>query len=794
MGRLLALIGALIAAGLIAWAGERTPRPAPVGAPATDFSAERALTDIKAFASVPHPVGSAADRAARAYLVQRMTAMGLAPQVRPGAGVYSPKFATSFVSGGYAENIVGVLPGRDRNLPALALMAHYDSVPGSTGASDDAAGVASALEIVRAIKAKGQPARDVMLVITDGEEAGLLGADAFYRADPLAQRVGFVINMEARGSAGRVQMFQTGDENGGAVRLMIANASHPQASSLTGFVYAKMPNDTDFTVSRRAKLPGLNYAFAGRQFDYHSPSSTPATQDLGTLQDMGDQVLGPARAIAFSPALPARAPDLVYGQAAFGLTFAYPPVVGWAILALSALLIGWAIVRARQKEPFAWLDLARGAGAGLFALATGAAAMHFARTLTGAAQGYLEQRFLLAQAPRWEIALFLVGLGVLVLAAAHTARGKRWWIAALPLAAGLGGFALHPADKVVLVEGVVGALLALAVYGRPASRPGAWAGVLLLSLVLGVAVQALAPPAAFVIAWPLALAALAAALTATAAHRGTAPIVLLAAFAAIGLAQAGSFAHAGYISLDVPELLCLALAMALPLIWPLAQTEEGAPPARLVGPLLIVAGLAVTLAVRLNHPYDARHPQATLITYRIDQDTHRAWRVSSTPDRTAWAEAVLKTGGATIGKVKGRGQNSVDGAPAPYVETPAPEITMAKQADGRLSLHIAPPAGARVVDLLLKIDTAATITEVGGVPMHQPMKPGGDTIVRWAAAERGFDVTIAPGGPGKLSVLYSVLEEQWPDGVPPLPPRPRDVAPFDVSDSMAVEGTRRFSW
>jgi len=199
--------------------------------------------------------------------------------------------------------------------------------------------------------------------------------------------------------------------------------------------------------------------------------------------------------------------------------------------------------------------------------------------------------------------------------------------------------------------------------------------------------------------------------------------------------------------------------------------------------------------VRFNHPYDARHPQVTMISYRIDQDAKRAWRVSATPDRPAWAEAVLKTGGAAIGKVKGRGGKfDQDGAPAPYVETPGPEITMAKEADGRLRLHVAPPEGARVVDLVLTVDTAATITEVGGVPVHRPMKSGGDMIVRWAAAQPGYEVVIAPGGPGKLTVLYSVLEERWPPGVPPLPPRPKDVAPFDVSDSMAIEGTRRFSW
>jgi hypothetical protein len=794
MVRLLALVGALFAAALIAWAGERTPAPAPANAPATVFSASRAMADIAGMASIPHPVGSAANHAARDYLVGRMAALGLDPQVRPGAGVELPKQAHNLLLGGFVENIVGVLPGRDRSLPAVALMAHYDSVPGSTGASDDAAGVATALEVVRAIRARGVPARDVVVLITDGEEAGLLGADAFFRRDPMASRVGFVINMEARGSAGRVQMFETADGNGGAIRLMAAAARRPQASSLTGFVYKQMPNDTDFTVARRAGAAGLNYAFIGRQFDYHSPSSTPATQDPGTLQDMGDQVLPTAEAVAFSPTLPARTPDLVYSQTPGGLTLAYPPMAGWLVLATAAGLIAWAVARARRQEAFPWLDLARGAGAALFAMATAAAVLHLARKATGAATGFLEQRVLLAQAPRWEAALFLLGLGVLLLSAAELARGRRK-VALLPLAAGLASCAFGGLDKVALAEGAIGAVLALAAYGRPVSRAGGWTGVLLLGLVLACVAQALAPPAAFVIAWPLAWAALAAAATAASARRGTGPILILALFAAVGLSLAASFAHASFLSLDLPELLVLPVIMAALVVWPLAQTEEGAPPARLVGPALILAGFAATLAVRVNHPYDARHPQASFVAYRIDQDAHKAWRISATPERPAWAEAVLKADGAKLGRLSDWLQGRpVDAAPAPYIDMPRPDLALSKQADGQLKLHVAPPPGARVVALYLTADTPATVTAFGGVPVRLPMKPGGATRLIWTAAQPGFDVVIQPGGPGKLTVDYRATLERWPAGVAPLPPRPANVAPFDLSDSTLVVGARRFSW
>ena len=794
MGRLLALVAALIVAAMIAWADAKPPAPAPLSAPAEAFSAERAMADVAAIAPIPHPVGSAANHAVRDLLVGRMAALGLTPEIHSGSGVDRPKSAPDIVIGGYVENIVGVLPGRDRSLPALALMAHYDSVPASPGASDDAAGVASALEVIRAIRARGVPERDVMLLITDGEEAGLLGADAFFRADPTAKRVGFVINMEARGSAGRVQMFQTGPDNDGAVRLMTSTARRPTASSLTGFIYQRMPNDTDFTVSRRAGLPGLNYAFVGHQFDYHSPSSTPAAQDRGTLQDMGDQVLGPAMAVAFSPSLPPRKGDLVYGQAPGGLSLAYPPPIGWAILAGAAALLAWAMVRARQAQAFAWPDVARGVGGILFALTTGAAVLHFARKATGASMGFLDQRFLLAQAPRWETALFLLAVGVLLVAATELARGRRL-VGLLPLAAGLGSCLLGGIDKVALIEGGLGLLLALAAYGRPAGRAGAWLGVLLTGLVAAIAVQAVAPPASFVIGWPLALATLAAALTAAGAWRGVGALLVLALFAAVGLAFAAELAHPAFLSLDLPELLVLPLLMAALAAWPLAQTDEGAPPARLFGVILILVGLGVTLSVRLNHPYDARHPQATAVTYDVDQDARKAWRVSSTPDLPAWSEAALKGGGGTIGKRPGgRRKTPMDAAPAAYIDAPAPEITFAKAPDGQLHLHVQPQPGVRVFDLKLSADTAATITSIGGASLQMPMKPGGDTLIRWSAAQPGFDLVIRPGGPGKLSAAYSATLEQWPAGIPPLPPRPADVMPFDLSDSTVFEGVRRFAW
>jgi hypothetical protein len=800
LGRLLALFAALIAAVVIAWAGEQPPEPAPASAPATAFSADRAMADVVAIASVPHAIGSDANHAARDYLITRMTALGLSPEVHPGVGVYSRAVGGDlFITGGKVENLVGVLPGRDRAAPAVALMAHYDSVPGSPGAADDAAGVASALEAVRATKARGVPARDVIVLLTDGEEAGLLGADAFYNRDPLAKRVGFIINMEARGAAGRVQMFQAGEGNGAAVELLRKTALNPRASSLTGFIYAHMPNDTDFMVSRKNGIAGFNYAFLGHQFEYHSPTSTPATLDAGTLQDMGQQVLASAQAVAFSPTLPARTADLLYSQIPGGLTLAYPPALGWLILIVSALLIAVAVVRSRRLEAFPWTDVLRGFGAGLFAVVGGCAVLHFARLATGARFGFLEQRFLLAQADRWEVAVMLLALGFLIFAAAELARG-RLFIALAPLAAGLGSCALlalaHGGlDKVGLGLGVVAALLALVSYGRPVSRAGAWTGVLVLGLIAATAAQAFAPVAAFLLVWPLALASLMASSTALSTPKTISVKAALAVLAALGLGWVGGLAHGFYLALDLVELLAMPVLLASLLIWPLAQPDEGAPPARLVGPILLLAGLAVLLAVRITNPYDARHPKATYVGYYVDQDTNKAWRFSNTPELTPWTSQVLTADGGKVAKLTHWSfRTPVDAAPAPVLPTTAPQISLTKQADGTLLLHAAPPPSARSLLLTLQPNTAAVVEQLSGVPRHLALKPGGKTIVQWAAAPDGLDLVIRPGGPGKLEVGYVATTESWPAGLKPLPKRPADLSGFGDSDSTSVVGTRRFSW
>ena len=794
MNRLIALAFVLVAGALIARIEERLPDPSPSTAPATTFSAGRAMMDVATMARAPHPIGSEANARVRDHLIDRMAQLGLSPQVHSGIGVQQQRRAPEIIVAGAVENIIGVLPGRDRAAPALALMAHYDSVPASPGAADDAAGVSSALETVRAIKARGTPARDVMLVLTDGEEAGLLGANAFFQRDPMAKRVGLVLNMEARGAGGRAQMFQTSPDNGRLIDLIARGGVRPASSSLTVFVYERMPNDTDLTESLKTATPGLNYAFIGRQFDYHSPSSTAAWLDQGSLQDLGQEVLGAASVAAFAPALPGKSPQAVYAATFEGVILAYPGWVGWIVLVLSAGLLVIGIRAGRRLAPYPWTDLARGAAGLLFATLGAAACLQFARHLTGAGFGFLEQRELLARVAVWEWAAALTGLGFLLMGPAALARGRRM-VAFVPLVAGLACSAFGQFDPIGLGAGVGAAIFGLIALGRPVSRPGAWAGALLLGMVLAVAVQALAPPAAQVLAWPLALASLAAALTACAARPSNASLIVVALIATVGFAWIGGFWHGSFQSLDLMPLLGLPLLVAGLVIWPLAQPANGARLARWVGPLLLVLGFAVAGWLRFTDPYDVRHPQATYVVYHIDQDAGRAWRTSLTPDLPAWSHRVLTADGGAVAKhAVWVWRQPVDAAPAKMVDEPAPAITLTRQADGRLVLQAVPSAPAQALLLQITPTVGLSVVSVGGVPTNLNLKPGQRAKIYWQAGAGGVGLLLRPAGPGRVTVNYASRIDRWPEAVTPLPARPARVAPFDETDTTLLTGSRRFAW
>jgi Zn-dependent M28 family amino/carboxypeptidase len=144
--------------------------------------------------------------------------------------------ATREIRRGRLAGVVATLPGSN-STGSVFVVAHYDSTFGTPGAADDKASVAAMLETARAL-ASAEPLRnDVVMIFTDGEEAGLLGASSFVAEHPLADRGGVVLNWEATGNAGPSVMFESSSGNTELIKELAASARYSVGDSALAALY-----------------------------------------------------------------------------------------------------------------------------------------------------------------------------------------------------------------------------------------------------------------------------------------------------------------------------------------------------------------------------------------------------------------------------------------------------------------------------------------------------------------------------------------------------------------------------
>jgi hypothetical protein len=332
----------LLAATLLAY---RSPAPLGPDAAPTVFSASRAQAILKELVGddVPHPIGSAANSTVRELIVKRLTALGYAVDLQTGL------VCNDFGECGTPTNIVATYGGDVKAKDAVLLASHYDSVPAGPGASDDGAGVANLLEIARILTVMPARRHPIVLLVTDGEEAGLLGALLFTREHRLAGHVWAAVNMEARGVSGPSLMFETGTANAWLMHLYAASILKPITNSICYVVYKMLPNNTDFTVFKAASYQGFNFAFIGDVGHYHTPLDSWANASAGTIQHQGDNALSAVLALANSTDLAWTAQDSVFfdvfarGVAIWPIAFVFP-----AALAALMLLLAEAVLLSRR--------------------------------------------------------------------------------------------------------------------------------------------------------------------------------------------------------------------------------------------------------------------------------------------------------------------------------------------------------------------------------------------------------------------------------------------------------------
>ena len=251
------------------------------------------MRHVANIAREPHPMGSSASGEVRQYIVAQLTAMGLEPALQEFEAPDYFGIAGRPVTG---VNVMARIPGAE-STGALVLMAHYDSVPTTPGANDDASGVAVVLEAARAL-GQGPPCRnDVILLLTDGEEpAPRYGVSAFVARHPWAGQVRFVVNLEAVGGSGPSILIETSGSDSWLVSEFAAAAEAPLVYSfLTEIVHLIGGSGTDFAPLAKKGVPGLHFAYLRGSPIYHSPADTVDRVSRRSLRHHGSNALAAVR-------------------------------------------------------------------------------------------------------------------------------------------------------------------------------------------------------------------------------------------------------------------------------------------------------------------------------------------------------------------------------------------------------------------------------------------------------------------------------------------------------------------
>ncbi|WP_405959457.1 M28 family peptidase [Streptomyces sp. NBC_00024] len=754
------LVLALLCLALAAW-DSRMPGPRGPDAPAGTFSAARATAHVRAIAQEPRPHGSAAQSRARDHLVRTLTGLGIDTRVHTGAAAaHMPDLSPTGADSRYAslrlDNIVARIPGTDSTRP-VALVTHYDSVEAGPGANDAGVPVSVLLETARALRSGPPPRNDVLFILTDAEESGLLGAQALVNSPDVLPRDAVVLNFEARGSKGPSLMFETGPDAAWLVDALADHAPDPRTSSLLDAAYGYLPNLTDFTVFKRAGHQGLNLAYLDGYTHYHGPDDSPENVDPATVQHQGDQALALARGLGAADLAHTPRGDSVYFQVA-GRLLSYPAAVALpTALAVTGLALAL-FLRLRARATVTVKGTARGLAVvlGQVLLACGAAFALAPLTASGHAE-FSHYGDIPGHGPAVTGFLLLA----LALGTALALLTRRW-----------------------------------------AGRRDQVTGAIVLWLLLACATAAFLPGASHVFTWP-ALGLVAAALLTSRAGAATADRILAAVLGVLPL---------GLLVLPLVLLLPTALGLGLvagPVVFVVLMSAllpavlPPAPRPRLL-PLVPATAAAVSaalLAATALFPVRDDHPGRADLLYFLDADRRRAhWLSGSPPDASS---ELLPQGAepASVADLWPGWQVPVRRGPAAVRPLAAPKLTTTlvgdDGADGRrVRVTAASRRGAR--ELVFLVTGAAvrgyTLT---GVPGHHRDTPAGNPPWElWVrqVPDRGLrlELELAPGpGPVTVRVIDRTTGPPAdPGDTPRSEPRPPALGVASFSEATMVMTAR----
>ena len=293
----------VLAAALLAYGLFTLPSPQP--ADADGFSSARVVKDIEVISREHHSVAHPEERAkVREYLAERLEAMGADTVMQfkydSLVGPKNKHVTYTFDAVNVLAEFAPAVPSEDDTY--LMMIAHYDSrysqpmprqdTVWSYGAADDGYGIGVILETVeQALRQRDSWKQGVKVLFTDAEEAGMMGMKAIWENDRhVFDNVGFIINVEARGTFGPALLFEACPGNAKVMDLYADAAKYPYTYSLTTVVYGFMPNFTDFTVVKD-DVPGMNFSSIADINHYHTDLDNFSNISEKTIQHYGEQML-----------------------------------------------------------------------------------------------------------------------------------------------------------------------------------------------------------------------------------------------------------------------------------------------------------------------------------------------------------------------------------------------------------------------------------------------------------------------------------------------------------------------
>jgi hypothetical protein len=648
-GLVFTVLAAILAAILMRAAG---PSPKPESAALSEFSAGRAvqmLRDVLGDDS-PHPVGSPAHAAVLNRLTAKLAAIGYQPRQLPGFG------CTADLTCAPVTNVVAELPGDARG-DILLVTAHYDSVLAGPGASDDGVGMAAVLETARALR--GEHFRNtIRFLITDGEESGLLGAEAVARDAEFLKGVAAVINIEDRGTSGSSMLFETSRHNRWLVPIIARALPRPSTSSLFYTVYELLPNDTDLTVFKRVGLAGVNFGAIGHIAHYHTPLDNLAHVRPSLVQDHGDHALAMTRALANADLRQSTDDNAVFFDVLSMMVVWWPQewTMGIAIAVLAILLIS-AAMRLRRSASVGGVTL------GIISF--------FSSIAIAAA---------LAAAASWIISL---RSGAAIWTAQPGPSITAGWLIGIGCAIAISTICIHRAgfDGLFIGHAICWAALAVA----------------LARFLPGVSYLAIVPAAAFTVAI---------ALSATVAADVAVGSIICAAVTAL---LHFPFGLLFYDAFGRPSIVVIAIVLALVSTTFAPIVAAATSVRRATVSAMFLTALACVAMQLVIPPFTKESPRRLNIRY-VDDGKRIEWEADALTKRlraAGFARTLLDLPWL-------KAPSATAAAPAPHLQFEAPVATVVSREPKHVVIQVRSPRGAQRISLAFHT-TRTAVVRVNGV-------------------------------------------------------------------------------